>query len=142
MPSQPLPDPTPSENGSLLETPPWSNGWLVAAISVSMALHMVILYTPPLAALFSVQALSWREWQIILLLSFPVILLDELLKLISRTLFSEQGAKAGWITALLPRRLRRGHLAPKYTPITSDRGLEMQSKHSDEFGRLRFQTQN
>jgi hypothetical protein len=38
-----------SENQSLLTTPPWSNSWLVAAITVSMALHLVILYVPFLA---------------------------------------------------------------------------------------------
>lgn len=32
-----------SENGSLLVVPPWRNWWLVAAIAVSMALHMAIL---------------------------------------------------------------------------------------------------
>jgi Ca2+ transporting ATPase len=43
-----------SENGSLLTTPPWSNRWLVAAIAVSMALHVVILYVPFLAVRVSV----------------------------------------------------------------------------------------
>jgi hypothetical protein len=42
----------PAENCSLLWLPPWSNPWLLAAISVSMLLHMIILYTPPLAAMF------------------------------------------------------------------------------------------
>ncbi|KAK2077416.1 hypothetical protein QBZ16_004261 [Prototheca wickerhamii] len=143
-----------SENGSLLVTPPWSNGWLVGAIGVSMALHMAILYTPPLAALFSVQPLSWAEWKIILLLSFPVILLDELLKLASRTLFAERrggyapvpGAGLGaWLAPLLPRRLRRhvaegGHQVARYIPVAADAGLEMQTKRSDSFGRLRMQS--
>lgn len=33
-----------SENQSLLRMPPWSNPWLILAISVSMALHFVVLY--------------------------------------------------------------------------------------------------
>jgi Ca2+ transporting ATPase len=35
-----------SENESLLRLPIWKNMFLVAAITLSMALHMVILYVP------------------------------------------------------------------------------------------------
>jgi len=73
-----------SENCSLLTLPPWSNPWLLGAISLSMLLHVAILYIPPLSVMFSVGALSGREWVAILVLSFPVIILDEVLKFISR----------------------------------------------------------
>jgi magnesium-transporting ATPase (P-type) len=73
-----------SENCSLLVLPPWSNLWLLAAIGVSVALHLLILYVPPLAAMFSVVALSWAEWRMVLLLSAPVVLVDEVLKLATR----------------------------------------------------------
>lgn len=73
-----------SENNSLLQLPPWSNLWLLAAIAVSMLLHVFILYTPPVAAIFTVTALTAKEWVAILWLSFPVIVLDEVLKLMSR----------------------------------------------------------
>ena len=73
-----------SENASLLQLPPWSNLWLLAAVSISVLLHIVILYIPPLAMLFSVTALAWAEWKAVLWFSFPVILLDEVLKVISR----------------------------------------------------------
>lgn len=43
-----------SENGSLLVVPPWRNWWLVAAIAVSMALHMAILCAPALHAMHAV----------------------------------------------------------------------------------------
>lgn len=46
-PSDPLP-PSLSENQSLLRMPPWSNGWLVAAMSLSMSLHFMIIYVDPL----------------------------------------------------------------------------------------------
>lgn len=35
-----------SENESLLRLPLWKNPFLVAAITLSMALHFMILYTP------------------------------------------------------------------------------------------------
>nr|KJB58670.1 hypothetical protein B456_009G220900 [Gossypium raimondii] len=61
-----------SENQSLLVIPPWSNLWLVASIILTMLLHILILYVPPLSTLFSVTSLSWNEWAVILYLSFPV----------------------------------------------------------------------
>lgn len=73
-----------SENGSLLQLPPWSNPWLLGAITLSVILHLSILYTPPLAAMFSVTPLSWAEWKMVLWLSAPIILVDELLKAVSR----------------------------------------------------------
>ncbi|XP_021889619.1 calcium-transporting ATPase 3, endoplasmic reticulum-type [Carica papaya] len=73
-----------SENQSVLVIPPWSNPWLVASIILTMLLHILILYVHPLAVLFSVTPLSWAEWTVVLYLSFPVIIIDELLKFVSR----------------------------------------------------------
>ncbi|XP_040950118.1 calcium-transporting ATPase 3, endoplasmic reticulum-type isoform X3 [Gossypium hirsutum] len=73
-----------SENQSLLVIPPWSNLWLVASIILTMLLHILILYVPSLSTLFSVTSLSWNEWAVILYLSFPVIIIDEVLKFFSR----------------------------------------------------------
>ncbi|KAL3141521.1 Calcium-transporting ATPase 3, endoplasmic reticulum-type [Trebouxia sp. C0010 RCD-2024] len=75
-----------SENNSLLQLPPWSNLWLLAAIAVSMMLHVFIMYTPPIAKVFTVTALSGTEWAAVLWLSFPVIMVDEFLKFLSRNL--------------------------------------------------------
>lgn len=75
-----------SENQSLLVLPPWSNLWLVSSIILTMIFHMLILYVQPLAILFSVTPLSWTEWKAVLFLSFPVILVDEILKFSSRNL--------------------------------------------------------
>ena len=77
-----------SENESLLSHPPWSNLWLLGAIAISMALHFLILYVPALAHTFTVAALNWEEWQCVLYLSAPVILVDEVLKLITRVYFA------------------------------------------------------
>ncbi len=38
-----------SEDNSLLAVPPWANPWLAAAAAVSLSLHCLILYVPPLA---------------------------------------------------------------------------------------------
>ncbi|KAL8030106.1 hypothetical protein ABFX02_14G266700 [Erythranthe guttata] len=73
-----------SENQSLLVIRPWSNLWLLGSIVLTMLLHVLILYVQPLSILFSVAPLSWSEWTVVFYLSFPVILIDEILKFFSR----------------------------------------------------------
>ncbi|KAG2429498.1 hypothetical protein HXX76_010734 [Chlamydomonas incerta] len=73
-----------SEDASLLTIPPWDNRWLLGAIATSLGLHALILYAPPAAALFGVTGLSGAEWAAVVWLSAPVILLDEVMKALSR----------------------------------------------------------
>uniref|UniRef100_A0A3Q1HDD4 Calcium-transporting ATPase n=1 Tax=Anabas testudineus TaxID=64144 RepID=A0A3Q1HDD4_ANATE len=73
-----------SENQSLLKMPPWSNPWLVGAICLSMALHFLILYVDPLPVIFQIRPLSWPQWVVVLKMSLPVILMDEVLKFLAR----------------------------------------------------------
>ena len=75
-----------SEDCSLLVVPPHKNMYLVGAIAASFLAHFTILYIPPLATIFSVAPLSWREWKIVFAFSFPVIVIDEVLKLIGRVM--------------------------------------------------------
>lgn len=73
-----------SEDGSLLQMSPWTNPWLILACMLSVLLHFVILYVPFLAKIFAVCALDWHDWTLVMAFSFPVILLDEILKFIGR----------------------------------------------------------
>uniref|UniRef100_A0A915BMJ8 Calcium-transporting ATPase n=2 Tax=Parascaris TaxID=6254 RepID=A0A915BMJ8_PARUN len=73
-----------SENQSLLVMPPWSNVWLMSAIALSMSLHFIILYVDILATIFQITPLNFTEWMAVLKISFPVILLDEILKFFAR----------------------------------------------------------
>ncbi|THG06811.1 hypothetical protein TEA_001960 [Camellia sinensis var. sinensis] len=84
-----------SENQSLLVIPPWSNLWLVGSIVLTMLLHILILYVRPLSILFSVTPLSWAEWTVVLYLSFPVIIIDEILKFFSRNTNGNVGDSGG-----------------------------------------------
>uniref|UniRef100_A0A8C0XGJ3 P-type Ca(2+) transporter n=1 Tax=Castor canadensis TaxID=51338 RepID=A0A8C0XGJ3_CASCN len=79
-----------SENQSLLRMPPWLNPWLLAAVAMSMALHFLILFVPPLPLIFQVTPLSGRQWVVVLQMSLPVILLDEALKYLSRNHVDEK----------------------------------------------------
>lgn len=73
-----------SEDGSLLSMPPWVNPWLLVAMSVSFGLHFLILYVPFLAQVFGIVPLSLNEWLLVLAVALPVILLEEILKLVGR----------------------------------------------------------
>jgi len=73
-----------SEDGSLLTMPPWVNPYLLVAMSVSFGLHFLILYVPFLAKVFGIVPLSLNEWLLVLAVSLPVILIDEVLKLVGR----------------------------------------------------------
>lgn len=79
-----------------------------------MLLHVAILYTPWLALLFSVTGLTWLEWRAVLLLSFPVIIVDELLKLFSRRVVLPKRLP------VLPAMRRRGRSRTKYEALDQD----------------------
>lgn len=65
-----------------------NNPILVYAITLSMLLHFAILYVPFLQTLFSILPLNWLEWQAVLAISAPVILIDEVLKFAERRLYN------------------------------------------------------
>merc|ERR1712003_228121 len=67
-----------SEDGSLLQMPPWTNPWLILACMGSVLVHFVILYIPFLAKIFAVCPLDWHDWVLVMYFSFPVIILDEI----------------------------------------------------------------
>uniref|UniRef100_A0A4W4H2T4 Calcium-transporting ATPase n=1 Tax=Electrophorus electricus TaxID=8005 RepID=A0A4W4H2T4_ELEEL len=73
-----------SENQSLLRMPPWENVWLLGAICLSMSLHFLILYVEPLPVIFQITPLNLTQWLMVLKISVPVILLDEILKFVAR----------------------------------------------------------
>ncbi|KAF8402809.1 hypothetical protein HHK36_010900 [Tetracentron sinense] len=73
-----------SEDGSLLTMPPWVNPWLLLAMSVSFGLHFLILYVPFLAQVFGIVPLSLNEWLLVLAVTLPVIMIDEILKFVGR----------------------------------------------------------
>jgi Ca2+-transporting ATPase len=73
-----------SEDNSLLVIPPWVNLWLLVAIVASIGSHMFILYVPFMNQIFGITPLNLVEWKLVLAFSFPVILIDEVLKFFGR----------------------------------------------------------
>ena len=82
-----------SEDGSLVQMPPWVNPYLLVAMVVSFGLHFLILYVPFLADTFSIVPLSMNEWLLVLLFSAPVIVVDEALKFIGRNFVYTSGSE-------------------------------------------------
>lgn len=79
-----------SEDGSLITMPPWVNPWLLLAMSVSFALHFLILYVPFLAQVFGIVPLSLNEWLLVIAVALPVVLIDEVLKFVGRCMNASQ----------------------------------------------------
>eukprot|EP00747_Dinoflagellata_sp_TGD_P077097 gnl/TRDRNA2_/TRDRNA2_159443_c1_seq1.p1 gnl/TRDRNA2_/TRDRNA2_159443_c1~~gnl/TRDRNA2_/TRDRNA2_159443_c1_seq1.p1 ORF type:complete len:204 (+),score=38.30 gnl/TRDRNA2_/TRDRNA2_159443_c1_seq1:50-661(+) len=73
-----------SEDGSLVQMPPWRNPWLILACAGSVLVHFVVLYVPLLAKIFSICPLDGHDWMLVIAFSFPVILIDEVLKFVGR----------------------------------------------------------
>ncbi|KAL2857767.1 hypothetical protein BJY01DRAFT_242187 [Aspergillus pseudoustus] len=77
-----------SSSESLFTFGIWNNMMLVYAIILSMALHFTILYIPFLQGLFAILPLNWIEWKAVLAISAPVIVIDEILKMVERRLYN------------------------------------------------------
>jgi len=55
-------------------------------VTLPILLHLSVLYTPSLAALFQLTPLSKLEWKIVAAFSLPLVLLEEILKIFGRIL--------------------------------------------------------
>ena len=86
-----------SENCSLFKIGFFSNLWLWGAIALSTICHCVILYIPFMRNVFSTVSLDVKDWLLVLAFSLPVILIEEILKFLSRNKFEridEVGVRA------------------------------------------------
>ena len=79
-----------SEDNSLLTMSPLINPWLLAAISWSIGLHVMIVYVPAMNVIFGIAPHNTYEWLLVLAFSFPVIIIDEILKVIGRKMNSDE----------------------------------------------------
>lgn len=73
-----------SDEASILEIGFFANPLLLIAIAGSVSFHCLICYIPFFENIFGTVALSFNDWILVFLWSFPVILLDEVLKVIAR----------------------------------------------------------
>ena len=82
-----------SEDNSLLTMSPFVNPYLLLAIAGSIGLHIMIVYVPWMAVIFSIAPLNATEWFLVFAFSVPVIFVDEVLKIFGRA-FNEKELRA------------------------------------------------
>eukprot|EP00916_Digyalum_oweni_P002406 GHVL01004432.1.p1 GENE.GHVL01004432.1~~GHVL01004432.1.p1 ORF type:complete len:1023 (+),score=198.59 GHVL01004432.1:58-3126(+) len=82
-----------SEDASLIQVPPTKNLYLVFATISSILVHCCVLYIPFLARIFGAVPLSLHDWTYVLMISFPVIIIDEVLKCFGRHYHNAQTQK-------------------------------------------------
>lgn len=73
-----------SEDGSLLQVPPWVNPYLIIAVIGSVSVHLVIIYIPFFGQIFGTHTMTLYDWEMVMAFSIPVILIDEVLKFFAR----------------------------------------------------------
>jgi Ca2+-transporting ATPase len=74
-----------SEDNSLFTMSPFVNPYLLLAISASIGLHIMIVYVPFMATIFGIAAMNTHEWMLVMAFSSPVIIVDEILKVVGRS---------------------------------------------------------
>ena len=73
-----------SENQSIFKVGIFSNIYLWIAIIISSAIHSLIIYMPSLRKIFGTIRLGIKDWIYVIIFSLPVILIEEILKFLSR----------------------------------------------------------
>jgi len=73
-----------SARESLFTAGPFRNPWLLLAVTLSIGLHALVVYWPPLQTAFETTALSAADWAVAIGVALTVIVAGELSKLVLR----------------------------------------------------------
>lgn len=73
-----------SDEASILEIGLFANPLLLLAISGSVLFHCLICYISFFENIFGTVSLTLNDWIVVFMFSGPVILLDEILKVVAR----------------------------------------------------------
>lgn len=89
-----------SVDNSLLRVGPQKNSWLLLGVTAPTLLHLFVMYSsklgvPALGKSFGMVPLSMDDWRRVLIWSVPILLVEELLKLIGRWLQRREKRKSG-----------------------------------------------
>jgi len=73
-----------SESRSLFELGLFSNLWLIAVMALVLSLQSAIVYVPFMRHIFKTVPLSYHDWFVVVVLTAPIIFIEEIRKAISR----------------------------------------------------------
>eukprot|EP00827_Trimyema_finlayi_P005490 TRINITY_DN585_c0_g1_i3.p1 TRINITY_DN585_c0_g1~~TRINITY_DN585_c0_g1_i3.p1 ORF type:complete len:1064 (+),score=436.88 TRINITY_DN585_c0_g1_i3:64-3192(+) len=73
-----------SEESSILTIGLFSNPFLIIAVTISIVLHSCLIYLPFLQFIFGTTTLNFNDWVLVVSFAFPIILIDECLKILAR----------------------------------------------------------
>lgn len=79
-----------SDESSLLTVTIFENPYLIVAIFCSITTHCMILYVPFFNDVFGIMPLDLSEWTLVIIFSFPVVLIDECIKFVVRNCVSKR----------------------------------------------------
>ncbi|MFX1319698.1 MAG: calcium-translocating P-type ATPase, SERCA-type [Promethearchaeota archaeon] len=91
-----------SGNLSLFQVGFFKNRYLLAAIGISIILHLLIVYFPPLQVVFRTVPLTLQDWVLVFLLSALVFIVVEIFKLFVRHRAKQLGDGTGTIKPKVP----------------------------------------
>ena len=80
-----------SLTNSIFKIGPFTNKWLIIAVTFSIFMHLAILYVPGLTPLFKIQSLDPRIWTFILPLSVLPLVLVEIAKYVKNKQINFKG---------------------------------------------------
>jgi len=80
-----------SVDSSMLALPPWRNSWLIAGVTIPLMVHVFLVHADRwglggFSDAFGLSSLTKEQWLRVLWWSSPMIVLDEILKIIGRHL--------------------------------------------------------
>ena len=86
-----------SETKSLWELGLFSNKWLIAVMALVLALQSAIVYIPFMRYIFKTVPLSAHDWVVVIVVSAPIIIMEEIRKAIASSLRKANGDRLGGI---------------------------------------------
>lgn len=78
-----------SENKSLLSIGFFTNRWLILATSFVLLLQVLLIYVPFMQYIFKTVPLTADQWLLIISISFPIVIFDEIRKFLVRSFWPE-----------------------------------------------------
>jgi len=82
-----------SVDNSIFRVPPWKNNWLLLGVFLPSLLHIAVLYVPEAASKLGLMPLTKDDWIYVAKFALPIVLVEEVLKAIGRSVNARKEKK-------------------------------------------------